>query len=152
MNKHFLELIRHGIICFSRATRCKRGTIFLEFLSNHNIFSFLIYWIACLLVDSSLIGVGTLLLLTPQFLWRVGCWKELPTRCYETVQEPTCNHHTVSFEWNLHFFLPLNFICVHISTIISKYIRIEKDQDNKILFSVVTIPTREILHYFKILN
>lgn len=28
----------------------------------------------------------------------------------------------------------------------------EKDQDNKILFSVVTIPTREILHYFKILN
>lgn len=50
------------------------------------------------------------------------------------------------------FFLPLNFICVHISTIISKYIRIEKDQDNKILFSVLTIPTREILHYFKLLN
>lgn len=50
------------------------------------------------------------------------------------------------------FFFPLNFICVHISTIISKYIRIEKDQDNKILFSVVTIPTREILHYFKLLN
>lgn len=71
VNKHFLELICHGIICVSRATRCKRGTIFLEFWSNHNIFSFLIYWIACLLVESSLIGVGTLLLLTPQFLWRV---------------------------------------------------------------------------------
>lgn len=48
--------------------------------------------------------------------------------------------------------MPLNFICVHILTIISKYIRIEKDQDNKILFSVLTIPTREILHYFKLLN
>lgn len=63
MNKYFLELICYGIICVFRVMGCKCGIIILEFLLNYNIFSFLIYWIVCLLVDFSLIGVGILLLL-----------------------------------------------------------------------------------------
>lgn len=124
--QNFLELIRYRIICVSRHARCKHGTIFLEFLSKHNIFRFWLHRFVCLLVESILIGYGSLQQLTPQFLWvsKAGAIRNSSLAASRLLKILLIN--IVLYLLNEFNFLLLNFICVHISTIISKYIRKEK--------------------------